>query len=916
MSYQSEAELEKQLCYQFENQGYDVVEINNEDDLKENFRKQLNLHNESNLDRVPLTDKEFERVLRYIEGKSVFESAKILRDKYILDREDDSKVYIEFFDSKSWCKNKFQVTTQTTVVGKYTNRYDVTLLINGLPLVQIELKRRGVDFKEAFNQIERYRKHSYHGLYRYIQVFVISNGVDTKYFANTDKELLYSQTFFWTNEKNERITNLKDFAATFLEKCHIAKVIARYMVINETDKTLMVMRPYQIYAVEALVHRATETNNNGYIWHTTGSGKTLTSFKCSQILSKEKKIKKVFFLIDRKDLDSQTVAEFNKFEKDSVDITDKTTTLIKQIEDITKPLIVTTIQKMANAIKNPKYASVMDKYRDEKVVFIIDECHRSQFGDMHKAIEKHFSNAQYFGFTGTPRFKENKSQDGRTTADLFEECLHYYLIKDAIKDNNVLGFSVEYISTFRGQYDINDDTRVKAIDTKEVFMDDHRISDIANHIINNHGAKTKNGKYTAMFTVQDVPMLVKYYDMFKTIDHNLKIAAIFTYGANEDSEGRDEHSRDSLERIIADYNKMFDTNYSTDTFSNYFSDVSRKVKTAQIDILIVVDMFLTGFDSKTLNTLYVDKNLKYHGLIQAFSRTNRIEKSTKPYGNIVCYRNLKNNTDEAIKLFSNTDNTDVVLMESYDYYLKKFKEKLKALLGITLTPGDVDSLETEEEKKEFILAFRELTKILVSLQTFVDFEFTEDILGISEQKYQDFKSKYFLLYDEVNSSENEKTSILSDIDFGIELMHTDKINVTYIMNLIRNIDFEDEDKKAKDVEHIKRELEKADSEDLRLKVDLIRNFLDKVVPTLSPDDNVDDAFAEYEENVRKDEIKEFSYEVGVTEDFVKENIAEYEYSGIINHSELSNNVKGGLLVKRKTIKRIKDFIIGNVRKYS
>lgn len=916
MSYQSEAELEKQLCYQFENQGYDVVEINNEDDLKANFREQLNLHNESNLDGVPLTDKEFERVLRYIEGKSVFESAKILRDKYILDREDDSKVYIEFFDTKSWCKNKFQVTTQTTVVGKYTNRYDVTLLINGLPLVQIELKRRGVDFKEAFNQIERYRKHSYHGLYRYIQVFVISNGIDTKYFANTDKELLYSQTFFWTNEKNERITNLKDFAATFLEKCHIAKVIARYMVINETDKTLMVMRPYQIYAVEALVHRATETNNNGYIWHTTGSGKTLTSFKCSQILSKEEKIKKVFFLIDRKDLDSQTVAEFNKFEKDSVDITDKTTTLIKQIEDITKPLIVTTIQKMANAIKNPKYSKVMDKYRDEKVVFIIDECHRSQFGDMHKAIEKHFSNAQYFGFTGTPRFKENKSQDGRTTADLFEECLHYYLIKDAIKDNNVLGFSVEYISTFRGQYDINDDTRVKAIDTKEVFMDDHRISDIANHIINNHGAKTKNGKYTAMFTVQDVPMLVKYYDMFKTIDHNLKIAAIFTYGANEDSEGRDEHSRDSLERIIADYNKMFDTNYSTDTFSNYFSDVSRKVKTAQIDILIVVDMFLTGFDSKTLNTLYVDKNLKYHGLIQAFSRTNRIEKSTKPYGNIVCYRNLKNNTDEAIKLFSNTDNTDVVLMESYDYYLKKFKEKLKALLGITLTPGDVDSLETEEEKKEFILAFRELTKILVSLQTFVDFEFTEDILGISEQKYQDFKSKYFLLYDEVNSSENEKTSILSDIDFGIELMHTDKINVTYIMNLIRNIDFEDEDKKAKDVEHIKRELEKADSEDLRLKVDLIRNFLDKVVPTLSPDDNVDDAFAEYEENVRKDEIKEFSYEVGVTEDFVKENIAEYEYSGIINHSELSNNVKGGLLVKRKTIKRIKDFIIGNVRKYS
>ena len=646
MSYQSEAELEKQLIAQLCDLGYEKVSIADEEQLVANFRKQLSLHNESKLGGVPLTDKEFERVMRHVEGKSVFQSTKILRDKFVLEREDGSEIYLEFFDCLHWCKNRFQVTAQTTVVGKYTNRYDVTVLINGLPVVQIELKRRGLDMKEAFNQIDRYRKHSYQGLYRYIQIFVISNGVDTKYFANTDKELMYSQTFFWTNVNNERISQLGDFAFTFLEKCQISKIIARYMVINETDQLLMVMRPYQIYAVEALVTRALETNNNGFIWHTTGSGKTLTSFKASQILANEPGIKKVFFLVDRKDLDSQTIKEFNKFEPDSVDTTDKTDKLVQQIKDINRPLIVTTIQKMANAVKSPRYEKIMDQYRNEKVIFIIDECHRSQFGDMHKAINKHFHQAQYFGFTGTPRFEENKSQDGRVTADLFEKCLHHYLIKDAINDQNVLGFSVEYINTIRGNYDEMDDTKVHAINTDEVFMNETRIEEIARHIIANHDAKTRNREYTAIFTVQSIPMLIKYYDAFKAMDHRLKIAGIFTFGANEDSEGRDEHSRDSLERMIADYNQLFHTNYSTDTFSNYFSDVSKRVKNAQIDILLVVNMFLTGFDAKTLNTLYVDKNLKYHDLLQAYSRTNRVQKTTKPYGNIVCYRNLKENTDD------------------------------------------------------------------------------------------------------------------------------------------------------------------------------------------------------------------------------------------------------------------------------
>lgn len=718
MSYQSEAQLEDNLIKQLVNQGFNKVKISNEDELKNNFRNELFEHNKSKLNNKPFTDKEFERILRHVEGKSVFQSAMILRDKFILEREDGSEVYIEFFDSKNWCKNRFQVTNQTTVVGKYTNRYDVTILINGLPLVQIELKRRGLDLKEAFNQINRYKKHSYQGLYRYLQIFVVSNGVDTKYFANSDKEILFSQTFFWSDEENKRISNLRDFTQTFLDKSFVSKVIARYMITNETDKLLMVMRPYQIYAVEALVTRAFETNNNGFIWHTTGSGKTLTSFKASQILAKEPNIKKVFFLVDRKDLDSQTLAEFNKFEPDSVDTTDKTDTLVKQIKDINKPLIVTTIQKMANAIKNDKYANIMNEYKEEKVIFIIDECHRSQFGQMHKAINKHFKNAQYFGFTGTPRFFENRSQEGRVTADLFEKCLHTYLIKDAIKDGNVLGFSVEYIKTFDGGFDESDDEKVKAIDKEEVFMCDERIDLVANNIINIHNAKTKNKQYTAIFTVQSIPMLVKYYDKFKEINHDLKIAGIFSFGANEESEGKDEHSRDSLERMITDYNKMFDTNYSTDTFSSYFSDVSKKVKTAKIDILIVVNMFLTGFDSKTLNTLYVDKNLKYHDLVQAYSRTNRVEKATKPYGNIVCYRNLKKNTDDALCLFSQTDNTDIVLMESYEHYLTLWYTHLNKLKELTPSVEAVDSLQSEEDKKKFILAFRDLTKVLTKLNTF------------------------------------------------------------------------------------------------------------------------------------------------------------------------------------------------------
>ena len=695
------------------------------------------------------------------------------------------------------------------------------------------------------------------------------------------------------------------------------KIIAKYMIINESEKNLMVMRPYQIYAVEALMKRANETNNNGFIWHTTGSGKTLTSFKASQLLADEEKVKKVFFLIDRKDLDSQTVEEFNKFEKDCVDTTDNVRTLIKQIEDVNTRLIVTTIQKLARLLKSEKYAHRMDKYRDEKVIFIIDECHRSQFGEMHTAINKHFTKAQYFGFTGTPRLPENRSQDGRTTADIFDKCLHHYLIKDAINDGNVLGFSVEYIKTFDGQVNEYDDEYIKAIDKEEVFMNDERIENIAKDIIANHDKKTAGRKFCSLFTVQKIPMLVKYYDAFKALEHDLKIAAIFTYDDNENLDGKCEHSRESLERIISDYNKMFkdeDIDFSTDTFKEYSKHLSKKIKNAEVDIVIVVNMFLTGFDSKPLNTLYVDKNLKYHGLIQAYSRTNRILDGTKQHGNIVCYRNLKKETDEAICLFSQTDSTDVVLMESFDHYLKLFQERLDRLYEVAPTIESIDSMQDENEKKDFVEAFRELTKQLTKLKTFVEFEFNEKKIGISAQKYEDYKSKYFSIYEGVKK--DGKTSILVDIDFCIELMQTDKINVNYILNLIRTIDFETKEKTKKDIEKIKRLLDNADNENLRLKSELLREFLDQVVPNITKNDSVDEAFNEFLEDKRVDEIEYFSKEVEIDKFKVKEYVSEYEYSGRIDGSEIKDNLSGGLLKKKRLAEKIKTFIINHVTKFN
>ena len=922
MAYQSEAQLEEQLIGHLSTQGYSKVAIADEQALEENFKIQFEAFNKQKLPKA-LSDKEWERVFNHLKGKSIFQSAKTIRDKFVLERDDGSKIYLRFLNEEDPTKNIFQVTHQTTMVGKYKNRYDVTILVNGLPLIQIELKRRGIDIREAVNQIMRYKKHSYGGLFHYVQIFVVSNGMDTKYFANSDKPLLYSLAFFWTDKQNIRQSNLKDFTTSFLARDHLVKMLSRYMVLNDTDKTLLVMRPYQVYAVEALVRQAALTSRNAYIWHTTGAGKTLTSFKAAQILASRPDIKKVIFLVDRKDLDSQTTEEFNKFEAGSVDATDKTEVLVRQMKDKNRQLIVTTMQKMAIAVKGTRYAKVMDSYKDEKVVFIIDECHRSQFGDMHKDIVRHFSKAQFFGFTGTPRFEENGMTEGKrvlTTETLFGECLHNYLIKDAIFDNNVLGFHIEYIRTIKGDYEKEDGTLVSGINTDEVFASKDRLSLIANHIISNHKSRTRNCQYTAIFAVSSIPTLIKYYDLFKTLNHNLSVGAIFSYGANEDAEGKDELSRDALERIIKDYNERYGTNFSTDTFSAYHKDISDRVKgkkTQRLDILIVVDMFLTGFDSKPLSVLYVDKELQYHTLLQAYSRTNRVEKETKPFGIIICYRNLKQRTDEALALFSKSPSPfDGIVTPGFDFYVNKFNEYALKLKEIAPFPENIDAMQNEDEQRKFIIAFRELTKYLQSLRTFVEFSFDKSAIIMPEQEYEDYKSKYLILYGKAKNARNV-ASVLNDVDFCIELMESDRINVAYIMNLIRNINFANRKKKDEDIEHIKSEIDRTDNPQLRKKSELLKNFLDSIVMGLDNVDEIDAAYNDFENDEKRKEIEAFAKEQDVSADLIAEFVAEFEFSGVVSVGSIRDRIDKPMPLLRKITlsNSITEFIVSLTDKY-
>ena len=801
MSVQSEAALEKGLIDTLQKMNYDYVHIEEEKNLSANFKKQLEKHNKKKLEelgRTEFTEAEFEKILIYLEGGTRFEKAKKLRDLFPLELERGERLWVEFLNHTHWCQNEFQVSNQITVEGRKKCRYDVTILINGLPLVQIELKRRGVELKQAYNQIQRYHKTSFHGLFDYIQLFVISNGVNTRYFVNNPNSG-YKFTFNWTDAANVPFNDLEKFATVFFDKCTLGKIIGKYIVLHEGDKCLMVLRPYQFYAVEKILDRVENSNDNGYIWHTTGAGKTLTSFKAAQLVSELDDVDKVMFVVDRHDLDTQTQAEYEAFEPGAVDSTDNTDELVKRLHSNSK-IIITTIQKLNAAVSKQWYSSRIEEIRHSRIVMIFDECHRSHFGECHKNIVKFFDNTQMFGFTGTPIFVEN-AVDGHTTNEIFGNCLHKYLIKDAIADENVLGFLVEY---YHGNEDVDN-------------ADQDRMTEIAKFILNNFNKSTFDGEFDALFAVQSVPMLIRYYKIFKSLNPKIRIGAVFTYAANSSQD--DEQTgmntggyvsdstgeADELQAIMNDYNNMYGTSFTTENFRAYYDDINLRMKKKKadmkpLDLCLVVGMFLTGFDSKKLNTLYVDKNMEYHGLLQAFSRTNRVLNEKKRFGKIVCFRDLKNNVDTSIKLFSNSDNPEDIIRPPFEDVKKEYKSLATDFLQKYPTPSSIDFLQCENDKKNFVLAFRDIIRKHAEIQIYEDYNEDASDLGMTEQQFNDYKSKYLditvgFINPPVTPSTVAEDSVpygnnqgLEDIDFCLELLHSDIINVAYILELIAELD--------------------------------------------------------------------------------------------------------------------------------
>ena len=911
----SEKELEENLLKQLSDQGYEIVDVKDEESLLANFRKQLEKFN-----NIKFSNEEFTKILTHLAGGSIFEKSKKLRDKFELPKENGKIEYIKFIDKENVENNIFQVTNQITIKGLYENRYDVTILVNGLPLVQIELKKKTVQLKKAFYQVQRYQRHSYSykALFQYIQIFVISNEENTRYFSN-NSELNYAFTFSWADEYNLKKNKLTDFAASFLDRKHLGNMLTKYIVTNETMKALMILRPYQYYAVEKIIDRVKNyPNRNGYIWHTTGSGKTLTSFKASQILSSLNGIDKVIFCVDRKDLDYQTSKEFNAFSKGSVGDVNNTGQFVDQMISSNYNIIVTTIQKLNNAISKPHYLKQMETIKDKRIVFIFDECHRTQFGETHAKINEFFTNKQFFGFTGTPIFADNAIKY-RTTKDLFDDCLHKYTIKEAIDDENVLGFSVEYYSTFnlkdKEGNDLSPDEMIEnGIDTKEVFSNRQRLEKIVDFILEHHNSKTSNREYQSIFAISDINTLIEYYKIFKEKGTNLKIASIFTYEANSDlanDEGTFEvegneckHPREYLDEMVADYNKMFGDNFNLNQengFNSYFVDISKKIKERKIDILLVVNIFLTGFDSKYLNTLYVDKNLKYHGLIQAYSRTNRILNVNKQHGNIVCFRNLKKRTDEAIKLFSDENAVETVLMKDYSEYIGIINQYIEKLRDLADTSEDVDRLETEDNKLNFIEIFKNILRVLNRLETFSNFDFED--LDISKDEFESFKSKYVDMYDTLvgsRGSDGTKTSIIDEVDFEIELLKKDSINVAYIVSLLKNLD-SNQASFAKDVEFILKTMES--SPVLRNKKELLERFIqeNREILTFESKEDVEDGLAEFLKKEKEKAIQDMITEEELKAESVNNIIEKCEFtSRTADYEDVRNS-----FIKKPSILKLK-----------
>lgn len=945
MPVQSEAALENGLIATLQQMNYEYVQIEEEKNLRTNFKSQLEKHNRKRLEeigRTEFTEAEFEKILIYLEGGTRFEKAKKLRDLFPLELDNGERLWVEFLNRTHWCQNEFQVSHQITVEGRKKCRYDVTILINGLPLVQIELKRRGVELKQAYNQIQRYHKTSFHGLFDYIQLFVISNGVNTRYFANNPNSG-YKFTFNWTDAANVPFNELEKFATSFFDKCTLGKIIGKYIVLHEGDKCLMVLRPYQFYAVEKILDRVKNSNNNGYIWHTTGAGKTLTSFKAAQLVAELDDVDKVMFVVDRHDLDTQTQSEYEAFEPGAVDSTDNTDELVKRLHGNSK-IIITTIQKLNAAVSKQWYSRRIEEIRHARIVMIFDECHRSHFGDCHKNIVRFFDNTQIFGFTGTPIFVEN-AVDGHTTKEIFGNCLHKYLIKDAIADENVLGFLVEY---YHGNADVDN-------------ANQNRMTEIAKFILNNFNKSTFDGEFDALFAVQSVSTLIRYYKIFKSLNPKIRIGAVFTYASNSSQDdaltgmntgsyvSESTGEADELQAIMDDYNDMFGTSFTTENFRAYYDDINLRMKKKKtdmkpLDLCLVVGMFLTGFDSKKLNTLYVDKNMDYHGLLQAFSRTNRVLNEKKRFGKIVCFRDLKSNVDASIKLFSNSNNLEDIVRPPFNEVKKNYQELTTNFLEQYPTPSSIDLLQSEKDKKQFILTFRDVIKKHAEIQVYDEFEEDAADLGMTEQQFMDFRSKYLDIYDtfaggckpseenqtpdeDTESTETSTESGIDDIDFCLELLHSDIINVTYILELIADLNPYSADYKEKRTYIIDTMIKDAE---LRNKAKLIDGFIQQNV-----DDDRDnfmarkqkfDGTSDLEERLnnyitteRNNAVDKLAKEEGLDVSVLNHYLSEYDYLQKEQPEIIQEALKEkhlGLIKKRKTLTRILERLKSIIRTFS
>ena len=911
-TYQSEADLEREFIKNLQNQGYEYLIIHNEKELIANLKDKL-----EKLNNIIFSENEWERFFKEKianKNESIIEKTRTIQEDYIksFTRDNGTLVNISLIDKKNIHNNFLQVINQYKEEnGNHNTRYDVSILVNGLPLIHIELKRRGVAIREAFNQINRYQRDSFwagSGLFEYVQIFVISNGTNTKYYSNTTrarhiKEMSFNRrkvkkssnsfefTSYWADANNKAITDLVDFTKTFFAKHTILNILTKYCIFDTSD-TLLVMRPYQISATERILSKIQLANNykwvgkidaGGYIWHTTGSGKTLTSFKTAQLASQLDYIDKVLFVVDRKDLDSQTQKEYDRFSKGSANGNTSTKILKAQLEDRygnKSKIIITTIQKLGHFIKQNKNHEVFKK----NMVLIFDECHRSQFGELHLAITKTFKNYFMFGFTGTPIFPKNSNGSSKTlfktTEQTFGDKLHTYTIVNAINDGNVLPFRIDYINTIKEKEGIQD-KKVNAIDIEKAMSDPIRIREVVSYIIEHFEQKTMRNKhyevkeqrlsgFNSIFAVSSIQVAKKYYLEFKKQleekNKNLTIATIFSYSANEeentdnlddesfDTENLDLGSREFLEEAISDYNKKFGTNYDTssDGFQLYYEDLSKRTKNKEIDILIVVNMFLTGFDATTLNTLWVDKNLRMHGLIQAFSRTNRILNSIKTFGNIICFRDLQKETDDAIALFGNKEAGGIVLLKTYEEYYNGYeddkgreKEGYSQLIEELQNKFPIgEQIIGEQNKKEFIMLFGNILKLKNILSAFDKFAGNEIL---SEREYQDYQSIYIDLYEEIKKTKNtDKENINDDIIFEIELIKQVEINIDYI--LMKVAEYYKSNKKDKEIlVDIKKAINS--SIELRSKKELIEGFIDRV----NSSKNVTDDFKKF---VREEKEKD------------------------------------------------------------